>query len=272
MDARDCSADSCIFLGTAHQTSRENDLQRIPGPRVCKHGAFDLCQLGELSSAGIRVESITKDETTVRRNCGRRTSRWKQHKDDSRPSRGIQHLNHPVDTLGRERRLFFGTMMNERSVHNTHTQRKNCRLTLQLSKPIVPHDVMGRRSVPSRATSTPHFQPRLRKRAYAHERMFDRRRNQRPPTSPAEITNRARPPASLGKVQGVEKKTLKNSQGTQRNSERGPENHHEEEEKRGRNERRQHQLCDEEWGGNAEVRWKFWKTGHCVDDSAGVGK
>ena len=52
-------------------------------------------------------------------------------------------------------------------------QRKNnCRLTLQLSEPIV-HDVMGRRNVSSRATSTPHFQQSTsEKRALLHMRGY----------------------------------------------------------------------------------------------------
>ena len=58
--------------------------------------------------------------------------------------------------------FFWKKEWNDQCTTKSRKQRmNNCRLTLQLSEPIVPHDVMGRRNVSSRATSTPHFQQRV---------------------------------------------------------------------------------------------------------------
>ena len=88
-------------------------------------------------------------------------------------------------------KLYFCTVRrrNDQCITKSHTQSKNnCRLTLQLSKPIVPHDVMGRRSVSSRATSTPHFQQRISESARCCTTARARKKcavsgDQRPPTS-----------------------------------------------------------------------------------------
>ena len=60
---------------------------------------------------------------------------------------------------------------NDQCTTKSHKQRRNnCRLTLQLSEPIVAHDVMGRRNVSSRATSTSLPAKSQRKRALLHMR------------------------------------------------------------------------------------------------------